>query len=374
MTMTISPVRGRDDLEDFLLVPYLIYADDPNYVFPLLSEQRQFLDRDRNPFFNHAEAELWVARRHGQAVGRVASCVDRYHNENHGEQTGFFGFYEAIEDSEVSRGLLDAASAWLREKGQDTMRGPSCFTTNHDFLGLQVDGEFSQPVVGMPYTPPYYQQQLEDYGLTKAMDLWAWRLETDARVPPKIQAMIDTLLASNTFSVRTFRMDRFDEDAEIVRSLYNRAWHRNWGFIPMDEEEFAHAAKDMKKMVDPDFLLIAEANGQPVGFCLTLPDFNQALKPCRGKLFPFGWLKFLLRKRQIDYARTPLMGVVPEFRQKGVDVAMVYKTMQGGFARGITRGECSWILEDNKPMNLILQGYGADRYKTYRIYDLSFSP
>jgi hypothetical protein len=254
-----------------------------------------------------------------------------------------------------------------------TMRGPCCFTTNHDYLGLQVDGEWSQPVVGMPYNPRYYCQQLAGFGLAKCKDLYAWRLDTGREVPPKIQSMIDNLLTSDYFTVRSFRMDRFDEDARIVRNLYNACWNKNWGFIPMDEAEFAHAAKDMKKMVNADFLLIAQAKGQPIGFCLTIPDFNQALKPCRGKLFPFGWLKFLMAKRKIDYARTLLMGVLPEFRKMGVDVVMVYKTIQAGAALGMYKGECSWVLEDNKAMNAILSNYGADLYKTYRIFDKPLS-
>jgi GNAT superfamily N-acetyltransferase len=369
MSLSINPVRGADDLEDFLRIPYRIYADDPHYVYPLLSELRKFLDRDRNPFFAHAETCLWIARRDGRPVGRVAACVDRYHNEAHDERTGFFGFYEAPEEPGAAAGLLGAAEAWLRERGMTTMRGPCCFTTNHDWLGLQIDGEWSQPAVGMPYNPRYYAAQLEGHGLAKVKDLYAWRIQTDAKVPPKIQGVIDGLLRSDSFRVRTFRMDRFDEDASLVRSLYNACWNRNWGFIPLDDAEFAYLAKDMKKMVDPRFLLIAEAQGQPIGFCLTIPDFNQALKPCRGRLFPLGWLRFLLARRRIDYARTLLMGVLPEFRKRGVDVVMVYQTMRAGFDLGLTRGECSWILEDNRAMNTILQGYGCELYKTYRLYD-----
>ncbi len=370
MSLNIAPVSGKSGLEAFLQLPHRLYADDPHYVFPLLKEQREFLDPTHNPFHQHAETKLWLARRDDQVVGRVGACVDRYHNEAHDEKVGFFGFYEAEDDDDVAAGLLAAAREWLAGQGMEVMRGPGCFTTNHDYLGLQVDGEWSQPVVGMPYNPRYYLDHFESAGLVKAKDLWAWRLETDAQVPDKIQGMIDALLANDVFQVRPFRLDRFEEDASIVRGLYNECWSENWGFIPMDDDEFAYLAKDMKSMVDPDFLLIAEARGEPIGFCMTIPDFNQALKPCRGRLFPFGWLKFLLAKKKIDYARTLLMGVLPPFRRKGVDVIMVYKTMQAGFAKGLTRGECSWILEDNRAMNMILQGYGAKLYKTYRIFDL----
>ncbi len=373
MSLSVTKVGGRDDLERFLLLPYRIYANDERYVFPLLSEQRHFFDPAKNPFHAHAKTCLWTANRDGEVVGRIGACVDEYHNRAHDEQTGFFGFFETEDDLDISRALLTTARDWLRDAGVETMRGPSCFTSNHDFFGLLYDGEISQPVVGMPYNPRYYIRHLEEFGLTKCKDLYAWRIETNKRIPPKVQGLIDSLLGAEAFSVRPFRMDRFDEDADIVRQLYNACWAENWGFVPMDDAEFAYIAKDMKSMVNANFLLIAEAQGQPIGFCMTIPDFNQALKPCRGKLFPLGWLKFLLGKRRINYARTLLMGVLPEFRRKGVDVVMVYKTMQYGFSQGISAAECSWTLEDNRAINTILKGYGCELYKTYRIYDLSLA-
>ena len=173
-----------------------------------------------------------------------------------------------------------------------------------------------------------------------------------------MQRLIDRILARPGLVIRPFDMKNFFAEASLVRELYNDCWSENWGFIPMDDEDFAYMAKDMKSMVDPDFLLIAEMEGKPIGFSLTIPDFNQALQPLKGKLLPFGWLKFLLGKRKINYARTLLMGVLPEYRKLGVDMAMVYRTMQAGFAKGITSGECSWILADNVPMNRILRATG----------------
>ena len=374
MSLSVTPVRGKDDLEDFLRIPYDIYADDPYYVFPLLSEMREFLDKDINPFFKHAETSLWVARENGRPVGRVAACVDVYHNQAHGEQTGFFGFYEAPERPEIAKALLEAAEAWLRERSMETMRGPCCFTTNHDFVGLLLEGEPSRPMVGMPYNPDYYVDQLEDFGLQKSKDLWAWHVTAkNMQIPEKLLNTMENLLRSKIFSVRPFDMKNFDEDANTVRALYNACWSKNWGFIPMDDAEFAFSAKSMKKMVNPKFLLIAESKGQPVGFSLTIPDFNEALHPCRGRLFPFGFLKFLWLKRKITGARTLLLGVLPEYRGRGIDAVMVYKTFKAGFAIGMNHGECSWVLEDNRAMNLVLRRLGAKRYKTYRIYDLHLS-
>ncbi|MFO7652346.1 MAG: N-acetyltransferase [Candidatus Krumholzibacteriia bacterium] len=379
MDVQVEPVAGAGDLDDFLRLPYRLYADEPHYVFPLLREQKAFFDPGHNPFFAHADTRLWLARRRSgggrpRVVGRVGACVDRYHNEHSGEKTGFFGFFECEDDPVTACALLDAARGWVAEHGMEILRGPASFTTNHDYLGLLVDGYDKDPVVGMPYQPPYYATLLEDYGLYKAMDLYAWDLDTGGTVPEKLQRFMDRIMATATFTIRPFRMDRFWEDASIVREIYNEAWSRNWGFIPLDDAEFAYLAKDMKSMVDPSFLLIAENDeGRPIGFALSVPDFNQALKPLRGKLFPFGWLRFLLAKRRIRMARTLLMGVRPEYRNKGVDAALVYRTMQATFPKGIARGECSWVLETNRPMNIVMRSYGGVKTKTYRIYEMPAS-
>jgi len=370
MAVLISPVgEDKGALREFLDVPYRIYRDDPFYVFPLLDEMKHFHDRRKNPFYRHAEAELWLARENGQVVGRIGACVDRYNNEHHKEKVGFFGFYEVDDNPAAAAALLATAREWIAGQGMDTMRGPGCFTSNHDWYGLQVGGKFNRPVIGMPYNPRYYEKQFEDFGLAGAKDLFAWDIRTEGQLPEKMQRLINRILARPGLVIRPFDMKNFDQEAQLVRDLYNQTWSENWGFIPLDDEDFAYMAKDMKSMVDPDFLLVAELDGRPIGFSLTIPDFNQALHSLRGKLLPFGWLKFLLAKRKIDYARTILMGVLPEHRRLGVDMAMVYKTMIGAFAKGITKGECSWILADNEPMNRILEGYGADMYKTYRIYE-----
>ncbi len=374
MSLTVTPVAGKKDLERFLAVPARIYADDPNYVFPLLSDQREFLDVRKNPFHEHAEYQLWLARRDGEIVGRVGACIDRYHIEHHDEQTGFFGFFECDDDDEAARALLDAARGWLRERGMETMRGPLNFTTNHDAPGLQIDGEFSSPVTGMAYNPRYYPRLLEGFGLAKAKDLWAWRVESDSmEIPDRITRNIEAIKKHGDVKIRPIDMGRFKEEVETIRRIYNECWSRNWGFIPMDPEEFFFSAKEMKRMVNKHFIPIAELNGEPVGFCMTVPDFNAALKSCRGKLFPFGIFRFLADRKKIKYARTLLLGVLPEARHRGLDVLMVFYTFKAAFTAGITGGECSWILEDNDAMNQILKGLGARVCKTYRIYDLALT-
>jgi len=372
MSLSVTPVRSKADLNTFLKVPYAIHGKDhPQYVYPLLGQMRQFFDREKNPFFRHAEAELWVARDGDRLVGRIAAAVDRVSNEYHDEQVGYFGFYECVPDDEAARLLLATARGWIGTREMRTMRGPGCFTTNHDYLGLLVEGFERRPRIGMPWNPPYYRKQLEDAGLAKAKDLWAWDITPPGgEIPARIARFAERIKGRQDFTIRNFRMDRFWEDVEIVREIYHEAWQDNWGFVPLDREEFRHMAKDMKSMVDPGFLLIAEDDSGPIGFIMSTQDFNEALYPLKGRLLPFGWAKFLLAKRKIGSARTLLLGVKPEHRTKGVDVLLVYETMQYGMSHGFMSGECSWILEDNVSMNRILEKYGAHVSAVYRLYEM----
>ena len=373
MSITVEPVRGGRDLTQFLRLPYSIYGKDhPQYVFPLLGQMKAFLNKEKNPFFRHAETELWVARDGKQPVGRIAAAVDRTNNEHHQELVGFFGFYEATEDPAVATALLTTARDWIRDQGMTVMRGPGCFTTNHEYLGLLIKGHELRPVIGMPWQPEYYLDQMENFGLAKAKDLLAWEFTTpDRKPPPRMTRFVERVKDRLDFTIRRFRMNQFWEEVDVVREIYSAAWKDNWGFIPMDDEEFRHSAKDMKSMVDPGFLLIAEKDGEPIGFSMTTQDFNEALYSLKGSLLPFGWLKFLLAKRNIRGARTLLMGVKPEHRQKGVDVMLVYETIRYGASIGIEHGECSWILEDNEAMNKILERYGATIKCVYRILESS---
>ena len=370
MSFTITTAQGKQEFNEFLQLPYRIYRDDPNYVYPLLDDLKHFFDRKKNPFFNHAEVELWIARdASGTVVGRIAAAVDKYNNDHQKEEVGFFGFYEADDNAELATLLLQTANDWIASKGMRIMRGPGCFTSNHDWFGVQVEGIRSRPVVGMPYNMEYYPTHFENFGLLQAKDLLAWYMETGGEQPEKIMRLIDRILSRPGLTIRNMDMNKFDEEASLIRSLYNDSWSENWGFIPMDDDDFAYSAKDMKSMVDPKLIFIAEMEGKPIAFAFVLMDFNQATQPMKGKMYPFGWLKFLLAKRKINFARMPLMGVLPEYRKLGVDLALVYRAIQASFDNGVTSGELSWILADNKPMNRILESYGGHVYKTYRIYE-----
>ncbi|HOX25888.1 MAG TPA: GNAT family N-acetyltransferase [Candidatus Krumholzibacteria bacterium] len=373
MPVTVAPVRDKNDLASFLRVPHRIYGrNHPQYVHPLLAQTKAFLDKGKNPFFRHADAELWLARDGRIPVGRIAAAVDRIANDYNQEQVGYFGFYEAPNDPEVALALLEAARAWIAGQGMAVMRGPGCFTTNHEYLGLLIQGHERRPAIGMPWQPPYYLSQLEAFGLRKIKDLFAREFAAPGGRPPeRISRFAERIASRREFTIRTFRMDRFWDEVDIVRGLYFDAWKDNWGFVPMDEVEFRHSARDMKSMVDPGFLLIAEIAGKPIGFAMTTQDFNEALRPLGGALLPFGWLKFLVAKRRIRGARTMLLGVKPEHRQKGVDVALIHETIRYAATRGIHRGECSWILEDNTAMNRSLEKYGATVKCVYRILERS---
>ncbi|HRX51274.1 N-acetyltransferase [bacterium] len=372
MELAITPVRGKKDLQAFLDLPYRIYRDDPHYVYPLQAQLKEFFDKDKNPFHKHALTETWLARRGGEVVGRIGACVDRYHNEHWQETTGFFGFFECVDDRAVAHALLDTAREWLRERGQTIMRGPLNFTTNHDAPGLLVSGDPGSPVQGMGYNPTYYPDLFTSYdGLEGSKDLWAWQVRAeDIQLPKRVEESAKRVLKGETdLTVRPINKKDFKNEVELIRGLYNQCWHENWGFIPMDPEEFYFSAKEMKMLVNENMLLIAEWQGEPIGFSMTVPDFNRAMKDVKGKLFPFGIFRFLRDKRKIDYARTLLLGVLPEHRHKGVDVLMVLRTYKAAIRGGITAGECSWILDSNRAMNRILEKLGARVYRTYRIYD-----
>jgi len=372
MDLVISPVRGKKDLQAFLDLPDRIYAVDQHYIHPLQTQLKEFFDPKKNPFHDHAETETWLARRDGLVVGRIGACVDRNHNDHWQETTGFFGFFECIDDRATAHALFDTARDWIHRRGQTIMRGPLSFTTNHDAPGLLVDGDPGSPVYGMAYNPDYYEALFDSYeGLESSRILWAWQVYVDdIKLPQHTQDNAKRVLRGETeLIVRPINKKDFKNEVELIRSLYNRCWHENWGFIPMDAEEFYFSAKEMKMLVNENLLLIAEWQGEPIGFSMTVPDFNRAMKKVKGKLLPFGIFRFLRDRRKIDYARTLLLGVLPEHRHKGVDVLMMLRSYKAAVRGGITAGECSWILDSNTVMNRILEKLGAKVYRTYRIYD-----
>jgi hypothetical protein len=364
----VAAVDGKKALHEFVELPFAIYRNDPLWVPQLRIAVKELLDRERHPFYANAEAEFFLAREGGKVVGRVAAIINRNHNRFHGENAGFFGFFESVDNVEVARALLHRARQWVFDRGAKFLRGPVNPSTNYE-CGMVVDGFDSSPMVMMTYNPRYYPGLMDQVGLSKAKDLHAYLSNANTIEMKKIDRVAGKVLKTTGVRVRPINMKDFKNDVERVWQVYGAAWQRNWGFIPMTREEFALMGKEMKMILKPDLVLIGEVGDRVVGFALALPDVNQALKPANGSLFPTGLLKILYYQRLIKSVRVLALGVVEEYRASGL-AAGFYATLVRN-ARKLGFGDCemSWILEDNVLMNRSLEVMGAKRYKTYRIYD-----
>jgi len=369
--VNIEEVQTKGDLLDFIKLPWRIYKSDPLWVAPLMVERKEFFDRRKNPFFKHAEVVFYLAKKNGELMGRIAGIINHNHIKYHHEKAGFFGFFECVEDYEVARALLDRVRDWLRSKDMEIMRGPANFSSNEEW-GVLVEGFDYPPVIMMGYNPPYYPDFLESYGMLKAKDLYAYFIDKNSPPPERVIRMAENIKRKENVKIRNVDMKDFKGEVERIKRIYNSAWSKNWGFIPMTDEEFDHMAKNLKQIVDPHLVFIAEVNNQPAGFSLALPDFNQVLGRLNGRLFPWGIFKLLWHtkiKNKINGVRIITMGVVPEFQKRGIDTVFYVETYNVGVKRGYSWAEMSWILEDNVLMNRVLKLLGARLYKRYRIYE-----
>jgi len=369
--LTVRPVSGRRELRQFILLPFRLYEGVEQWVPPLISERKRHLDRRKNPFFEHAEAEYFLARRGDRVVGRISAQVDRRFNEIQGNDWGQFGFFEAEDDPEVAAALLDAAREWLRERGRDHMIGPLDFSTNHE-CGLLVEGHELRPQILENWHFPYYGPLLESCGLTKAMDLYKWSLHVSGRgeVLPIIFDLAKRLEPEHGITIRGMRRRNMTEEIGAFMEIYNAAWEKNWGFVPLTEAEIEHYAAELKPIMDENWAMVAEtAEGETVGVALTLPDYNQVLKQLGGRLLPFGWIKALRARRKIDSVRVFALGVKPEYQHTGVAAALYKRHFDMAEVTPQKGGETGWILEVNKPMNKAMEAMGGEIVKTYRIYE-----
>jgi GNAT superfamily N-acetyltransferase len=367
-TVQVAPVSSKRDLDAFIKFPWKIYRGDPNWVPPLLVEQKGILDTKKNPFFLHSEIQHFLARRGRQLVGRISAIIDRNYNDFQSEKTGFFGFFESIDDKEVARALFAAAEAWVRARGMNRIMGPTNPGTNH-VLALLVEGFDSPPVLQMPYNPRYYIELFGACGLAKARDLYAYYMEDITPISDKIKRVSDLIRKRKNVTVRKLNMKKRVEELEVVKLAYNDAWERNWGFVPWTDEELDHLWDDLKMAADPEMIFFAYVDDELAGFSLSLPDLNQALRRINGRLFPFGLLKLLWYSRKIDMIRVLALGVRKKFQNMGLDAVLLYETYSRGTKQGFHRGEFSWILENNLPMRNALENWGARIYKTYRLFD-----
>ena len=368
--LAVRPVADKRELNEFIKLPWRLYRNEPCWVPPLLLDRKRFFDRKRNPFFSHAEVEFFLAWREGQPVGRITAHIDRHFNEFQHHDWGMFGFFECENDVEAANALLTSAEEWLRARGRDRMVGPMDFTTN-DECGVLVDGYELLPTVLTNWQHPYYPRLIEGAGLTKAMDLYMWTLEVSERsaVHPAIWRAAADVERKYGITVRPMR--KKDMEAEIGRFLevYNAAWERNWGFVPLTEEEVRHYAKDLKPVLDENWAFVAEKDGEPVAAGLTLPDYNQVLIHLNGRLLPFGWAKALYYKGKIDRVRVFALGVKPEYQHTGIGAKLYEMHYDAAERTNQKKGETGWILESNKSMNRAMERMGGKIVRTYRVYE-----
>ncbi len=365
--LEVVPVANKRQFGKFIKVPWKIYKGDPNWVPPLLMEQRAVLNTKKNPFFLHSEIQNYLAYRDKELVGRISAIIDNNYNDFQKQKTGFFGFFESINDRAVSRALFTKAESWIRKQGMNRMLGPTNPSTNY-VLGLLTNAFDRPPVLQMPYNPDYYVDLVEDFGLTKAHDLYAYYMEDIIPISDKIQRVAELVRKRKKVTVRPINMKNLKEEIKLIKIVYNDAWERNWGFVPWTDEELEHTAEDLRMAAIPDLVLFAYVDGELAGWSLALPDLNQAMKHINGRLFPFGLPKLLWYSRKVNMLRVLNLGVRKKFQGIGLDAVFYYETYTRGNKHGFHRGEFSWILEDNHKMRNAMENWGAKIYKTYRLY------
>lgn len=376
--VAVRKVETRADFKAFFEFPWTLYRGDPNWVPPLLSMRRDLLDQQRNPSWEYMTGDYFAAWRGEQIVGTVAAYINRRHNEFHNEQTGWFGAFEVYDDQEAASALLDTAAEWVRARGCDTLRGPQTFTTHED-VGILVDG-FTRPVLLMPYNYPYYQRLVEGAGLVKAMDVYSFHLSRQGSqehaTGERLKRLTQTVMKRNKITVRPVERRRLKAEFDLFKELYNAAWVANWGFVPMTPKELDALVASLGQFFNPAFAFFAEVDGVPAGFILGIPDFNQVLARARPRPgVPEVWsllraLWFWKVRPVIEWARIPLMGVKPEFRNKGVDAVLYYHVLEALLNSGyINHSDSGWILEVNENMVSIALSFGSTIYKTHRFYE-----
>lgn len=371
---TVEIGQDKKRLMQFIRMPYAIYERDPAYVAQLEIERKMVYDRAKNPFFKHAEMELFLCLRGEEVVGRISAQIDHEHLRIHKDGAGFFGSFECIDDAGAAQALFAAACAWLAQRGMKLARGP--YTTNiNDEAGLLVDGFDTMPMFMMAHHRPYYQALVEGAGLTKVKQLYAWKYGTDIQIPELAQRMAARARRNPKLRVRPIDMKKFDVELRTGLEIFNDAWKDNWGFVPLTEAEMRKAAQDIKLIMDPRIILVAEYEGTPVGMALSIPNINRVIQPMHGKLLPFGWARLLwgTKVQRPDECRLTLLGLRPEFRGLraggGLSVLLYVEVYERGAAAGYKHAELSWTLEDNVGINNGIEMMGGRIYKRYNMYE-----
>jgi hypothetical protein len=372
MSLSIQAHEPGRDLADFLRVAHVVFAGDPAWVAPLDFMVKEQLS-PKNPFFDHAQVTLFTARKGGRLAGRISAQVDQEHLRRHADATGFFGFFDTIDDPEVSRALLDAAAGWLRERGMKRMRGPFSLSINEE-LGILVDGFEWPPMIMMSHSARHQGRLAEQGGLVPVKDLLAWRYVV-ADLPPRAVRAWEQVKSYPEVRIRTMSRKRMDEELATVLEIQDDAWSENWGHVSLTPAELKKAANDLKLLIDDEIAILAEIEGEAAGMCIAVPNLNETIRGLDGKLLPLGWARALwrLKVRGPRTARLFLLGIKKKFRNVkrygGLALAMIAETSMRGRKNGIEWGELSWTLEDNAPVNLAIRSMKGEHYKTYRIYE-----
>lgn len=369
--LEITQVASRAERDAFIKFPWRIYANDPAWVPPLLVERKEFLDRTKHPFYEHGDAALFLARQNGEIVGRIMASDDPNYNAFHQTNVGCFGMFESIDNQEVASALFEAAADWLRGKGRDEIMGPIDYSTNY-LCSLLIDGFQFPPTVLTPHNPPYYRALIEGWGFEKAMDLYAWRLANPADAVSRLRGVAGALKSRREMTLRHGNLSDIAGEGRRLRQIYNEAWQNNWGFVPFTEKEFEFMTRELKPILVPELVWLAEVEGEPVGFILCVPDINAALKKINGRLttfgLPIGLAKLLYHKHRLKAVRLVALGVLPKFRRHGIAEMLVLRSIEEAMVKRGFAGEASLILENNVMMNRFLEAIGLEKYKTYRIY------
>lgn len=368
--MEITPVSSKRDLQEFIHLPYRLYRDDPNWIAPLRSEQKAQYDPMANPMLKHCEYQLFLARQEGKVIGRISAFIDHLALEHWQQPVGLFGSFECIHDAQVANGMLAAARDWLRSKDMNAMRGPWSFASQE--WGLVVEGFEPEPVILAPYNPPYYNALLSEFGLAKVKDLLVYVIDYRENyvIPERILQLTDKIRQRYKVSVRPVNMQRLEEDVLTITRLANESICDNWGFYPVTEEEARAMARDMKQIVNPAAILIAEEeNGHPIGFAMSLPDINRVLKGLNGRLLPYGIFKMLFMLPRLNQYRMWALGVIPEWQGKAIDTLLYRATYEAIYSKKL-RIEINYVLEDNDRMNNAITKLGASSLRRYRVYQM----
>ncbi len=371
--LEIRPVVSGRDLNAFLKVPWRVYGEDPQWVPQLMLDQQEFLNPRVHPFYLHGAAEKFIAYRDGVPHGRILVSDDPRYNAEHHSNLGCFGMFESADDPEMAQALIDAASKWLRDRGRTAIMGPIDYSTNYT-CGLLIEGFHTPPRIMDNHNPPYYAGLLESCGLAKAKDLYSWWFLDPKNMGELWRQRAERIMRRGKITIRSFNESDFDAEVQRCNTVYNGAMEHNWGFVSLTEAEFRYMALRLKQLADPKMVLLAEIDGYPVGFSITLPDMNEAVLPLNGRLFPYGLpinvVRFLWRRRRIKTARMIVLDVLEKYRRRGIAEMLILKTLDyGKNVAHYTGAELGWTLEDNYLVNQTIEAVGAKKYKTYRIYE-----